>query len=89
MLEGNLKVIQHSTYAGKVYKEKPSSVIKAMIDPEEIEKFSGEWVLIFEDKIINHSCNLEEMLKLAEDYPRGEVTIAKLPSKPSTPHLLD
>jgi len=60
-----------------------------MIDVDEMERFSGEWVLILEDKVINHSYNLEEMLKVAEDYPPEKVTIAKFPSKPSTLHLFD
>ncbi|HHH80022.1 MAG: hypothetical protein J7L32_01565 [Thermoplasmata archaeon] len=60
-----------------------------MIDLDEVEKFLGEWVLIFDDKVINHSYNLEDMLKLAEDYPKEEVTIAKLPVKPGIHHLLD
>jgi hypothetical protein len=30
----------------------------------------GEWLLLFNDKIIDHSANVEDMLKLAEEkYP--------------------
>ena len=30
----------------------------------------GEWILLFNDKIIDHSANIEDMLKLAEEkYP--------------------
>ena len=30
----------------------------------------GEWLLLFNDKIIDHSVNVEDMLKLAEEkYP--------------------
>ena len=49
-------------------------------DKEEMEKFLGEWVLLFDDKIVKHSPNLEEILKDAEDFPIDEITIAKAPS---------
>ena len=48
-----------------------------VLTKDDIEKFSGEWILLFEDKIIDHSYNLEDILKTAENYPEDEVIIAK------------
>ena len=52
---------------------------------EEItKKFSGEWVLLFNDEIIDHSVNVEDMLKLAEEkfpadkFPDDEIKISKV-----------
>ena len=50
-----------------------------MITAEDMEKFSGKWVIIFEDKIVNHSFDLEDMLKKAEEFDPEKVTIAKIP----------
>jgi len=50
-----------------------------ILDREDMEKFPGEWVLLFEDKIVSHSPDLEEILKDAEDFPLDEITIAKAP----------
>ena len=47
-----------------------------ILDKEDMEKFPGEWILLFEDKIISHSPDLEEILKDAEDFPLDEITIA-------------
>ncbi|MCD6411769.1 MAG: hypothetical protein J7L20_05020 [Thermoplasmata archaeon] len=56
-----------------------------MITLEDIEKFSGKWILIIGDEIVNCSYSLEEMLKEAEEYPPEEVAIAKIPPKPFIP----
>ena len=41
-----------------------------MIQEEDLKKFSGEWLLLFNDEIIDHSSNVEDILKLAEEkYP--------------------
>ena len=41
---------------------------------EEMRKYSGEWILVFKDKIVDHSVNLEEVLKVAEEkYPANKV----------------
>ena len=52
---------------------------------EEIsKKFSGEWILLFNDEIIDHSTNVEDMLKLAEEkypsdkFPDDEIKISKV-----------
>ena len=35
-----------------------------------IKGYPGEWLLLFNDEIIDHSANVEEMLRLAEEkYP--------------------
>jgi hypothetical protein len=47
-------------------------------------KLSGEWLLLFNDEIVDHSANIEDMLKLAEQrfpadkYPNDEIKISKV-----------
>ena len=47
-------------------------------------KLSGEWLLLFNDEIIDHSANVEDMLKLAEEkfpaekFPDDEIKISKV-----------
>jgi len=47
-------------------------------------KFSGEWLLLFNDEIIDHSVNVEEILKLAEEkfpaekFPQDNIRISKV-----------
>ena len=47
-------------------------------------KFSGEWLLLFNDEIIDHSRNVEDILKLAEKkypsekFPEDEIKITKV-----------
>jgi len=48
------------------------------------EKFSGEWLLLFNDEIVDHSHNVEDMLKLAEEkypadkFPDDTIKISKV-----------
>ncbi len=48
------------------------------------KKLSGEWILLFNDEIIDHSINVEDMLKLAEEkfpadkFPDDEIKISKV-----------
>jgi len=48
------------------------------------KKFSGEWLLLFNDEIIDHSANVEDILKLAEEkfpserFPEDEIKISKV-----------
>jgi len=48
------------------------------------KKFQGEWLLLFNDEIIDHSSNVEDMLKIAEEkfpsdkYPNDEIKISKV-----------
>ena len=37
------------------------------------EEFPGEWLLLFNDEIIDHSSNIEDILRLAEEkYPEDK-----------------
>ena len=51
---------------------------------KKIDEFSGEWILLFNDKIIDHSYNIEDMLKLAEEkypeekFPDSTIKISKV-----------
>jgi len=48
------------------------------------KKFEGEWLLLFNDEIIDHSHDVEEILKLAEEkypskkFPNDEIKISKV-----------
>jgi Family of unknown function (DUF5678) len=44
------------------------------MDREEIiKKYSGEWILLFNDTIVDHSLNLEDVLRVADEkYPAGK-----------------
>ena len=48
------------------------------------KKFSGEWLLLFNDEIVNHSNNVEDILKLAEEkypadkFPDDAIKISKV-----------
>ena len=48
------------------------------------KKFNGEWLLLFNDEIVDHSANVEDMLKLAEEkfpanrFPDCEIKISKV-----------
>lgn len=51
---------------------------------QRLKEFDGEWVLLFDDEIINHSQDVGEMLHLADELypaessPRDHVKIAKV-----------
>ena len=55
-----------------------------MIQEEDLKKFSGEWLLLFNDEIIDHSSNVEDILKLAEEkypaekFPEDNIKISKV-----------
>jgi len=48
------------------------------------KKFSGEWLLLYNDEIIDHSTNVEDILKIAEEkypsdkFPEDEIKITKV-----------
>jgi hypothetical protein len=48
------------------------------------KNFSGEWLLLFNDEIIDHSANVEDILKLAEKkypadkFPDDNIKISKV-----------
>jgi hypothetical protein len=58
--------------------------IPVMKEKEAEEEFTGEWLLLFNDEIIDHSSNVEEILKLAEEkfpeekFPNDTVKISKV-----------
>ena len=47
-------------------------------------KLSGEWLLLFNDEIVDHSANVEDILKTAEKkypatkFPNDEIKISKV-----------
>jgi len=49
-----------------------------------LKKYTGEWILLFNDEIIDHSVNLEDMLKLADEkypsdkFPEDTIKISKV-----------
>lgn len=48
------------------------------------KKFSGEWILLFNDEIVDHSVNIEDILKTCEEkypadkFPDDEIKISKV-----------
>lgn len=48
------------------------------------KKYSGEWILLFNDEIVDHSVNLEDMLKAADEkypaekFPKDNIKISKV-----------
>ena len=55
------------------------------MEQEELnKKFPGEWLLLFNDKIVDHSINLEEILNIYEEkiniehIPEEEIKISKV-----------
>jgi len=55
-----------------------------MIQDKLNESLSGEWLLLFNDEIVDHSANVEDMLKLAEErfpaekFPNDDIKISKV-----------
>jgi hypothetical protein len=55
-----------------------------MREEELLKKFSGEWILLLNDEVIDHSANIEDILmtyekKFPEDkYPNDEIKISKV-----------
>jgi len=49
-----------------------------------LKRYSGEWIVLFNDEIVDHSYNLEDMLKLvdekypAEKFPDDNIKISKV-----------
>jgi hypothetical protein len=48
------------------------------------KKFSGEWILLFNDKIIDHSVNIEDILRTCDEkfpehkFPDDKIKISKV-----------
>jgi len=55
-----------------------------MEQDEVLKKYSGEWILLFNDKVVDHSINLEDMLKAADEkypaekFPEDQIRISKV-----------
>lgn len=55
-----------------------------MIKDDFNKKFPGEWLLLFNDEIIDHSINIEDILKIcdekypADKFPDDEIKISKV-----------
>lgn len=49
-----------------------------------LKKYSGEWILLFNDEIVDHSLNLEDVLRTADEkypvdkFPAQNVKISKV-----------
>ena len=55
------------------------------MDQDEIlKKYSGEWILLFNDEIVDHSINLEDVLRVVEEkfpsnkFPDDNIKISKV-----------
>ena len=55
------------------------------MDKDEIlKKYSGEWILLFNDEIVDHSVNLEDVLRVVEQqyppdkFPDDHIKISKV-----------
>ncbi len=49
--------------------------METMIQEDDMKKFSGEWILVFNDKIVDHSVNIEDILKIVDEkYPSEKFT---------------
>jgi len=55
-----------------------------MIQENTKKELSGEWLLLFNDEIVDHSKNIEDILKLCEEkysadkFPDDEIKISKV-----------
>ena len=55
-----------------------------MKDTDTPREFSGEWLLLFNDEVVDHSANVEDVLKIAEEkfpatkFPNDEIKISKV-----------
>ncbi len=49
-----------------------------------LKKYSGEWIVLFNDEIVDHSYNLEDMLKVVDEKyssdkrPEDQIKISKV-----------
>jgi hypothetical protein len=55
-----------------------------MEQDEILKKYTGEWILLFNDQIVDHSINLEDVLRVAEEkypsskFPDDSIKISKV-----------
>jgi hypothetical protein len=56
----------------------------SMEQEEMLKKYSGEWILLFNDEIVDHSLNLEDVLRAADEkypaerFPADNIKISKV-----------
>ena len=49
-----------------------------------LKKYTGEWILLFNDQIVDHSMNLEDILRVADEkypsekFPEDNIKISKV-----------
>lgn len=74
-----------------------ASIQQVMIMDKKIlyEKYPGEWILLFNDEIIDHSANVEDILHICEKkfpenhFPDDEIKITKIFQGTPRQQLLD
>ena len=55
-----------------------------MADIRTSKEFSGEWLLLFDEEVVDHSSNIEDILKIAEEkypadkFPQDKIKISKV-----------
>jgi hypothetical protein len=55
-----------------------------MEQEEILKKYTGEWILLFNDQIVDHSMNLEDILRVADEkypsekFPEDNIKISKV-----------
>jgi hypothetical protein len=55
-----------------------------MESEEVLKKYAGEWILLFNDQIVDHSINLEEILRVVDEkypakkFPEDNIKISKV-----------
>jgi hypothetical protein len=55
-----------------------------MEQEEMLKKYTGEWILLFNDQIVDHSLNLEDVLRAADEkypaekFPEDSIKISKV-----------
>jgi len=55
-----------------------------MKQEEASKRFSGEWLLLFNEEVVDHSSSIEDILKLAEEkypaeqFPDDKIKISKV-----------
>jgi hypothetical protein len=55
-----------------------------MEQEEMLKKYTGEWILLFNEQIVDHSMNLEDILRVADEkypsekFPDDNIKISKV-----------
>jgi len=48
------------------------------ISVEKMKKYEGEYVVIHNEEVVEHSKDFSKILRLAENYPKDEAIITKI-----------